>query len=125
MDSRSKILSLEALEKLREHAGRLKVVTSYMDPLVAGNARRLDELKQPGDTLLVVITEPDHPILPAAARAELAAALAVVDCVVLAGPDLPALLEKLQPDELIREEAADEGRRQDLIRLVHSRQESV
>jgi bifunctional ADP-heptose synthase (sugar kinase/adenylyltransferase) len=122
VDTRTKILSPAEAESLRARAARLKVVTGYFDPLLAAHARRLAELKQPGETLLVVVTEPEHPLLAAAARAELAAALAVVDCVMLAGADLPRLLETLRPDELIREEAADERRKQELADLVRRRQ---
>lgn len=122
MDTRTKILSPAQAETLRARAARLKVITGHFDPLLAAHARRLAELKQPGETLLVIITEPERPILPAVARAELAAALAVVDCVMLARSDLPGLLEKLRPDELVREEAADERRKQELADLVRRRQ---
>jgi len=122
VDTRSKIISVDSLDDLRRRASRLKVVTGHFDPLLAAHARRLAALKQPGETLVVVITEPDRPLLPAPARAELVAALAVVDCVMLAGADLEQLLARLKPDELVREEAADEARRADLIRRVHGRQ---
>lgn len=125
MDTRTKILTVESLDELRRRATRLKVVTGYFDPLLAAHARRLGELRRLGETLVVIICEPDRPLLPAAARAELVAALAVVDCVLLAGADLEQLLARLKPDELVREEAADEARRQELIRHVHERQRAV
>lgn len=125
MDTRTKIVSVESLEELRRRAKRLKIVTGYFDPLLAAHVRRLGELRRPGETLVVIISEPDRPLLPAAARAELVAALAVVDCVLLAGADLEQLLARLKPDELVREEAADEVRRQQLIRHAHERQRAL
>jgi len=121
MDTRQKILRPEQLGSLRRAGARLKVVTGCFDPLLAWHARRLKELRQPGELLLVVVTDPPDPILPATARAELVAALDVVDAVVIAGENLAGLLEALAPDELIREEAAERVRRDELIRLVASR----
>lgn len=85
------------------------VVTGHFDPLTAAHVRRLSELKQEGRPLAVVITSPPDPILPAQARAELIAALGIVDQVVIAR-------------ELIHEEEADLGRSRQLIEHVRSRQ---
>ncbi len=106
---------------LRERTQRLKVVTGYFDPLLADHARRLQRLRGPEDTLLVVVRDPERPLLPARARAELVAALRAVDFVVPAAGELSELLSSLQPDEVIHEEAADEARRQELIRHVQER----
>lgn len=125
MDTRTKILSVDSLADLRRRAARLKVVTGYFDPLLAAHARRLAQLRRPAETLLVIVTEPDRPLLPARARAELVAALAAVDYVLPAGADCEELLAALRPDELVREEAADEIRRRELIRRVHERQRAV
>lgn len=120
MDTRGKILRLEEMAGLREQCARLKVVTGYFDPLLAAHARRLAELRQPGEKLVVVITDPPDPILPARARAELVAALAAVDAVVV-GLDVAEALEVLRPDEVFQEEAADEKRRHDLAQLIACR----
>jgi glycerol-3-phosphate cytidylyltransferase-like family protein len=98
LDTREKIFAAEAI-----------VVTGHFDPLTAEHARRLESLKEPGRELLVVITSPPHPILPAQARAELVAGLAVVDRVVIA-------------EDVVREEAADFERTQELVQHVRSRQ---
>lgn len=124
MDTRAKILSREAARNLRGQCPRLKVVTGNFDPLLAAHARRLEQLRAPEETLLVVVTDPRQPLLPARARAELVAALRVVDCVVIAAEDLEGWLGSLQPDELIREEAADEVRRNELIRHVLNRRQA-
>jgi len=96
------------------------VVTGYFDPLLAEHARRLEGLRGPNETLLVVVRDPEHPLLPARARAELVAALRAVDLVVVAA-DVDELVRALQPDELVRGEAADEACRQELIRHVQNR----
>lgn len=85
------------------------VVTGHFDPLTAAHTRRLTELKREGVPLVVIVTSPAKPILPAAARAELVAALRVADLVIVA-------------DEVIREEQADAVRAGELIELVRSRQ---
>lgn len=98
----------------------MKLVTGCFDPLLAGHARRLGEIARSEGALFVAVLDPVQPILPARARAELVAALGVVDYVVLAG-EAPDLLERLQPDAVFREEAADARRTQDLLRGIRSR----
>jgi glycerol-3-phosphate cytidylyltransferase-like family protein len=98
LDTRQKILDGDAV-----------VVTGYFDPLTAEHAARLQELKQPGRPLVVVITSPPHAILPARARAELVAGLAAVDRVLIA-------------EEVVREEAADFDRTEALVRHIRERQ---
>jgi hypothetical protein len=85
------------------------VVTGHFDPLTAAHTRRLTELRRGAAPLVVVITSPPEPLLPAAARAELVAALGIVDMVIVA-------------EELVREEEADEVRAARLIERVRSRQ---
>lgn len=111
MDTRTKIVS--AAEAGRIAAEGATVVSGYFDPVLAAHAGRLRELKRPGVPLLVVIADPDDPILPTRARAELVAGLAVVDHVAeSAGSLIPSVhLE----DEHLR-------RRDELIARVHARQ---
>jgi len=92
------------------------VVTGYFDPLLAAHARRLAEIAEPGGVLMAVVTEPERPILPTRARAELVAALAVVDYVLPAGP-----ASQLEADRIFREEGADLRRTQELVARVHQR----
>lgn len=108
MDTRTKIVP--AAEAARLAAAGVTVVSGYFDPLLAAHAERLQQLKRP---LLVAIAEPVDPILPARARAELVAGLAVVDYVAES-------LDGLAPQT--RLEAEDERRLQDLIAHVHARQ---
>lgn len=85
------------------------LITGHFDPLTAAHARRISELKQAGKPLVVVITSPAEPILPARARAELVAALGAVDHVIVA-------------DEVVHEEPADAERTRRLVAHIHSRQ---
>lgn len=100
----------------------MALVTGYFDPLTAAHARRLEEIGALHGALIAVVREPARPVLPARARAELAAALRVVDYVVISEePAPPEWIERLAPDAVYREEAADEVRRGDLIEHVQSR----
>jgi len=58
-------------------------VTGYFDPLLAEHVRRLAQNTAPGQLLVVEIANPESPLLPQRARAELVAALSMVDYVVL------------------------------------------
>jgi bifunctional ADP-heptose synthase (sugar kinase/adenylyltransferase) len=126
MDTRNKIVDLEAAcDAARQARGAgksVKLVAGHFDPLLAAHARRLREIADGEAALIVLIREPERPILPARARAELVAALRVVDYVVLA----EALASedsfgRLQPDTIYREEAADQRRSLGLMLHVQSR----
>ena len=118
MDTRSKILSLDAA--LRLPRGTVTLVSGYFDALRAGHARDLAGLRGP---LLVAVLPLVGELLPQAARAEMVAALRVVDYVVIANEkDLDALIARLAPRELVRLEAADAARVRQLRDHVHSRQ---
>jgi len=58
-------------------------VAGHFDPLLAEHVRRLREHVAPGRSLIVEITNPAKPLLAQQARAELVAALSMVDYVVL------------------------------------------
>lgn len=62
-------------------------VTGHFDPLLAEHVRRLAQSRKPGQLLVVQVTNPPHPLLAQRARAELVAALAMVDYVVLGEGD--------------------------------------
>ncbi|MBV8841685.1 MAG: hypothetical protein JO307_02640 [Bryobacterales bacterium] len=111
MDTRTKIVPCS--EALRIAAAGATVVTGYFDPMVAFHADRLQELKKPGAPLLVVIADPANPILPTRARAELAAALRVVDYVGEGAFDI-------EPDYCLEQE--HERRLEELVADVHARQ---
>ena len=111
MDTRTKIVS--SAEAGRIAAEGATAVSGYFDPLLAGHAERLRELKRSGVPLLVLIADPEDPILPSRARAELVAGLAVVDYVAEADAGL---------FPHVRLEGEDLRRREDLIAHVHARQ---
>jgi len=79
VDTRTKIIPLE---QARQLSGTLWL-TGHFDPLLAEHARDLRHRAAPGQTLVVEITNPENPLLPQRARAELVAALESVDYVVI------------------------------------------
>ena len=121
MDTRTKILPAEAAP----HAST--VVPGTFDVLLAGDARELAEIRasRPGRPLLAVVLPLPDALLPQRARAELVAALRMVDYVVTA-PDgsTDALLASLEPAHLVRLEEAHSARKRQLIEHVHRRQTS-
>jgi len=58
-------------------------VAGHFDPLLAEHVRRLRQHAKPDQPLVVEITNPARPLLGQRARAELVAALGMVDYVVL------------------------------------------
>ncbi|HTM49260.1 MAG TPA: hypothetical protein VL285_11280 [Bryobacteraceae bacterium] len=126
MDTRSKIIDLEAAAGiaagLRRGGARIRLAAGYFDVLTPDLVRRLRSLAG-GGTLFAAVLDPANPLLGARARAELAAGLHMVDYVFpIAGRDLDGAIEKIGPDEVIREEAADVRRSRGLIEHVHGRQ---
>ena len=113
MDSRTKIVPAAEAARL---AATVTVVSGYFDPLLAAHAEQLQQLKHAGTPLLVAIAEPPRPILPARARAELVAGLAVVDYVTES-------VDGLTPHTRLEEE--DQRRLEDLIAYVHARQRAA
>ena len=97
MDTRNKIISLEAA---RELPAPLAMVTGYFDVLRADHIHQLEAARTaaPDARLLVVILNPENGVLDAHARAEMAAALRLVDHVVIAEPEeARALFDALRP----------------------------
>lgn len=118
VDTRTKILSPAEAAGL----GPAVVVTGCFDPLLAGHARRMAELARAGAALVVVLLDPQRPLLPARARAELAASLAAVNWVVLPGAEDPGqVIRLLKPLAVYREETAERERTQALIQRVWER----
>ncbi|HEX5432588.1 MAG TPA: hypothetical protein VFW83_11525 [Bryobacteraceae bacterium] len=111
MDTRRKIVSPHDAAKVA--ASGATVVSGYFDPLLAAHASRLSDLKRKGVPLLALIVDPEDPILPARARAELVAGLAAVDYVAESS-------EGLVPHINLEEE--HEALRNRLIERVHARQ---
>lgn len=120
MDTRSRILTLAAALELRPPVA---VATGYFDVLRAEHARELARMRH--HPLLVIVLPLANEILSLPARAELVAALRVVDYVVTADhADVDRLIESLEPVEIVRMEAADARRATELIEHVRRRQTS-
>lgn len=109
LDTRTKIVNAE------DASARL-MVAAYFDPMVASHAQRFHELAEQYGPLAVCICEPPNPLLPAQARAELAAALRDVELVVIGEEALS------QATEIIDERPGDLERRASLMEHVRSRQ---
>jgi bifunctional ADP-heptose synthase (sugar kinase/adenylyltransferase) len=122
MDTRSKIIDLASAAKLRSPGVRLKVVAGYFDVLTPDLVRRLRGLSD-GGRLIAAVLDPPNPLLPARARAELAASLSMIDYVLsLPGASLEKALKEIRPDEVVREDEAEGQRTQALIEHVQRRQ---
>jgi len=108
----SKIVSRENLRELlsahKRRGRRIVFANGCFDTLHVGHIRYLEGARQEGDILVVgvnsdssvrILKGPARPILDQNARAQLVAALGVVDSVVLfSEPNVEALLEFLRPD---------------------------
>jgi bifunctional ADP-heptose synthase (sugar kinase/adenylyltransferase) len=102
VDSRPKIVAAsQASERLAELASPV-IVSGYFDPLLVSHAHRLEAARQPGRALAVIVNDPPDPVLSQRARAELVAALAAVDLVVL-----PDAGRRNLPEAAVRYEARD------------------
>jgi bifunctional ADP-heptose synthase (sugar kinase/adenylyltransferase) len=124
MDTRAKIIDLASAARLRSPGVRLKLIAGYFDVLTPDLVRRLRSLSD-GARLIAVVLDPPKPLLPAQARAELAAALSMIDYVLSPRREsLEKAIEQIQPDEVVREDLADGKRSQALIEHVHQRQTS-
>lgn len=108
MDTRGKILTgAEAaarVEQWRAAGYEVQIASGWFDPLLAASAEILAAWKQPGARLLVLLADPPDAILPARARAEMVAALRVVDAVTFAAEaeGLPAGRDFGPDHELLR-----------------------
>ena len=106
------VLTLDALRQrvraLQAHGKRIAFANGHFDLLHVGHLRYLRAARAEGDALIVAINDddsvarlkgPGRPVVPAAERAELLAALEPVDFVVIFQGDSPApLLAELRPD---------------------------
>lgn len=121
MDTRGKILDWTSARPLVEETAP-PLVTGHFDPLTAAHARRLAALAETHGPLFVLITDPPDPVLPAAARAHLVAALAHVRCVIMAPPEGPeVVVAAFPPHRVLRGEQDDLALRDALSRHVRAR----
>ena len=126
MDTRKKIIDCEhaaaLAAKLRTEGASIQIVTGYFDVLVADHVRRLREITGQASKLFVVVLDPPMAVLATRARAEMVAALAMVDYVVPAGKqEAEALLSHFAEGEIVREESADLLRAERLDQHVQRR----
>lgn len=112
MNTQEKILSQEALAarlgEERRRGRRIVLANGCFDLLHSGHVRYLEGARKEGDVLVVGVNSDaserqlkgaGRPVLAAAARAQLVAAMAAVDYVVVfEEPDVGFLLERLRPD---------------------------
>lgn len=98
----------ERIAALKAQGKKVAFANGHFDLLHVGHLRYLQAAKAEGDVLVVGLNDdssverlkgPGRPVVPAAERAELLAALSPVDYVVVFDGDTPApLLADLQPD---------------------------
>ena len=101
------------------------VVTGTFDVMLAADAKELEQIRaqSPAGALCVVILPLAGELLAQRARAELAAALRMVDYVVIADDPAPEdLLAALEPARIVRLEGVHALRKRQLTEHVHSRQ---
>jgi rfaE bifunctional protein nucleotidyltransferase chain/domain len=113
---RRKVMSLAeavALVGHLRHQGKQVVLTNgVFDLLHPGHVRYLQDARREGDALVVGVNSdrsvkeikgPSRPVYPAQERAEVIAALACVDAVVIFDErDPQATIDRLQPDVLVK-----------------------
>jgi glycerol-3-phosphate cytidylyltransferase-like family protein len=124
MDTRSKILTLEAALAL-EPPRPLAMAAGLFDVLRTAHARQLEDVRQhTGAGSLMAVVLPDAAgVLGQRARAELVAALRMIDYVLTADEEgLQCAAAALKPAAVVRMEQADRKRVAQLIAHVHSRQ---
>ena len=100
------------LERLRRQGRKAVFTNGWFDILHAGHVRYLSRASRLGDVLVVGLNNDSsvrklkgrpRPIMPQKDRAEILAALASVDYVVMFGEDTPfKLIRKVRPDILVK-----------------------
>jgi bifunctional ADP-heptose synthase (sugar kinase/adenylyltransferase) len=122
LDTRSKILTLEAARALQ--VPRLTVVTGYFDLMRAAHICELETVRRRtgAGAMLAAVLPWDDAVLSQRARAEMTAALRMLDYVVaIDRSDLSSLIEALRPADVVHLDAADARRNRELIDHVHRR----
>lgn len=116
MGAEALILTAEAaaafVQSRRAAGARIVFTNGVFDLLHPGHVRYLAAARAEGDVLVVGVNSdrsvrtnkgPSRPITPEAERAEILAALAVVDAVVVFDEETPAaIIRRLQPDVLVK-----------------------
>jgi glycerol-3-phosphate cytidylyltransferase-like family protein len=120
MDTRTKIVSdIGAIVSDK----RVTLVTGYFDVLRAAHVEALERACRPDHTLLVAVRTLPGAILALQARAEMVAALRMVDYVVTGDDrELDSLVSSLNPAQIVRLEDEDRMRASELKQHVQRRQ---
>jgi bifunctional ADP-heptose synthase (sugar kinase/adenylyltransferase) len=119
MDTRSKIVDAASIRG----AGPLAAVTGYFDPLLAWHADELERIRRRAGALAAIVLPFAGELVPLRARAELVAALRMVDYVLIAeNGGLDRLVAEIRPVEIVRLEDDDLRRRGELMDHVRRRQ---
>jgi len=124
VDTRNKILTLEGAAAL---PGEIVLITGTFDVVRAEHVRQLAAVRArtPAATLLAVVLPSPCAPLGQRARAEMVAALRMVDYVVAANHgDVEPLVLSLKPAEVVRLEAAHARLHAQLIEHVGRRQKA-
>lgn len=112
----SRILTLDEAsalaERLRASGRRVVFTNGVFDLLHTGHVRYLERARAEGDALVVAVNSdrsvralkgPGRPVIPELERAELVAALASVDAVLVFDEDTPdRVIRAIQPDVLVK-----------------------
>jgi bifunctional ADP-heptose synthase (sugar kinase/adenylyltransferase) len=125
VDTRTKIIKLEEACALARDSQNAVLATGYFDVLLAAHAREFYRVREglPDAVIFVALGTPEQPLLDVRARAEMVAALAMVDYVVsLEDRQMDSLLAAFRAEHIVRLEAAHEQRMRELIQHVHRRQ---
>ena len=95
---------------------------THLEVLRAGHVRKLEQIAaNHSGKIAMILTDPESPLVPLEARAEIAAALRTVDYVIPAEQgELPALAA-LNPAVTLHDEEEDRGRTRQLIEHVRNR----
>ena len=126
MDTRNKIIPPDRAAalagELRDRGAAVRVVTGYFDVLVADHVRRLREIAGGSAAVFALVLDPPQPLLSRRARAELVAALSMINYVVPTEEQAAReLLGHFHPGEVVREESADLLRARGLSEHVQRR----
>ncbi|MDQ2900585.1 MAG: hypothetical protein M3Y07_12420 [Acidobacteriota bacterium] len=125
MDTRTKILTearaLEILNELRSEGVPVKAATGYFDVLLASHIQALRHAADGAGKLFALVENPPKPLLSQSARAELAAAVALINYVIAIPGDGTELLGRFEPAEIVHLEQGDLDRTRELIEHVKRR----